>query len=82
MAAAVVVGRSLLRCARQTVCINAVRFKSEGKATLFNEKGREVLGLYTSMEHATGRERQELLAMAAGNDDPFDMKVFKRGPGT
>lgn len=33
-------------------------------------------------EHATGLEKRELLAMKAGNDNPFDMKVFKRGPGT
>uniref|UniRef100_C9W1M6 Cytochrome c oxidase polypeptide Vb n=2 Tax=Ixodidae TaxID=6939 RepID=C9W1M6_RHISA len=71
MAATVVLGRSLLRGARQTICVNAVRYKSE-------EKPR----LYPGMEYATGREKQELLAHAAGNDDPFDMKVFKRGPGT
>lgn len=35
-----------------------------------------------SMDHATGLEKRELLAKAAGNDNPFDMKVFKRGPGT
>lgn len=34
------------------------------------------------MDHATGIEKRELLARAAGNDDPFDMKVFKRGAGT
>lgn len=34
------------------------------------------------MEHATGIEKRELLAKAAGNDNPFDMKVFKRGAGT
>jgi hypothetical protein len=34
------------------------------------------------LEHATGIEKRELLAKAAGNDNPFDMKVFKRGPGT
>lgn len=33
-------------------------------------------------EHATGIEKRELLAMKAGNENPFDMKVFKRGPGT
>lgn len=33
-------------------------------------------------EHATGIEKRELLAMKAGNDNPFDMKVFKRGPGS
>lgn len=34
------------------------------------------------LEHATGLEKRELLAQAAGNDNPFDMKVFKRGAGT
>lgn len=34
------------------------------------------------IEHATGIEKRELLAKAAGNENPFDMKVFKRGPGT
>lgn len=34
------------------------------------------------VEHATGLEKRELLAMKAGNENPFDMKVFKRGPGT
>lgn len=34
------------------------------------------------MEHATGIEKRELLLKAAGNDNPFDMKVFKRGAGT
>lgn len=34
------------------------------------------------LEHATGIEKRELLAKAAGNENPFDMKVLKRGPGT
>lgn len=34
------------------------------------------------IDHATGIEKRELLAKLAGNDNPFDMKVFKRGPGT
>lgn len=34
------------------------------------------------VDHATGIEKRELLAKLAGNDNPFDMKVFKRGPGT
>lgn len=35
-----------------------------------------------NLDHATGIEKRELLARAAGNDDPFDMKLFKRGAGT
>lgn len=34
------------------------------------------------MDHATGIEKRELLAKAAGNDNPFDMRVIKRGPST
>lgn len=34
------------------------------------------------IEHATGLEKRELLARQAGDNDPFDMRVFKRGPGT
>ncbi|XP_037033142.1 cytochrome c oxidase subunit 5B, mitochondrial-like [Bradysia coprophila] len=34
------------------------------------------------LEHATGIEKREMLAMQAGNDNPFDMKVFKRAEGT
>ncbi|XP_023015501.1 cytochrome c oxidase subunit 5B, mitochondrial [Leptinotarsa decemlineata] len=34
------------------------------------------------LEHATGLEKRELLAKVAGNEDPFDVKVLKRGAGT
>lgn len=34
------------------------------------------------LEHATGLEKRELLAKVAGNENPFDMKVIKRGAGT
>ncbi len=34
------------------------------------------------LEHATGIEKRELLAMQAGDDNPFDMKVFKRAEGS
>lgn len=34
------------------------------------------------IEHATGLEKRELLSKLAGNENPFDMKVIKRGPGT
>merc|ERR1711872_945657 len=33
------------------------------------------------LEHATGLERQEREAWAAGNPDPFDMRVYKRVAG-
>lgn len=34
------------------------------------------------LEHATGLEKKELLAMQSGNNDPFDTNIQKRGPGT
>ncbi|KAK9510997.1 hypothetical protein O3M35_005656 [Rhynocoris fuscipes] len=34
------------------------------------------------VEHATGLEKKELLAKLSGIENPFDMRVFKRGPGT
>ncbi|CAG0889324.1 unnamed protein product [Darwinula stevensoni] len=34
------------------------------------------------VEHATGREKVELLAKAAGNMDPFQLNVVKRAAGT
>lgn len=34
------------------------------------------------IEHATGLEKRELLAKAAGNVDPFDMHILKRAEGT
>ncbi|XP_015524587.1 cytochrome c oxidase subunit 5B, mitochondrial [Neodiprion pinetum] len=44
--------------------------------------GTKVPEMADPLDHATGLEKKELLARAAGNDDPFDMKVIKRGPGT
>lgn len=41
---------------------------------------------HTSMgdpiEHATGLEKREMLAKMSGNENPFDIKVIKRGCGT
>lgn len=34
------------------------------------------------VEHATGLEKRELLARIAGSEDPYHLKVIKRGPGT
>lgn len=41
-----------------------------------------MLVMNDAMDHATGIEKRELLARAAGNDDPFDTKVLKRAKGT
>ncbi|XP_048001001.1 cytochrome c oxidase subunit 5B, mitochondrial-like [Cydia strobilella] len=34
------------------------------------------------LEHATGLEKKELLAIQSGDDDPFNMKVLKKAAGT
>lgn len=34
------------------------------------------------LEHATGLEKKELLAIESGDDDPFNMKVLKKAAGT
>merc|ERR1711862_390830 len=34
-----------------------------------------------AIEHATGLEKEELLAIQAGNENPFDMRVYKRVAG-
>ncbi|XP_055593349.1 cytochrome c oxidase subunit 5B, mitochondrial-like [Uranotaenia lowii] len=35
-----------------------------------------------SLDHATGIEKRELLAHQAGDHDPFNLEVLKKGPGT
>ncbi|KAL7031541.1 hypothetical protein ACKWTF_007044 [Chironomus riparius] len=60
-------GRIVLSAARRNIQYTPVRF-----CKMMNDP----------LEHATGIEKRELLAKAAGNENPFDMKVFKRGPGT
>lgn len=34
------------------------------------------------LEIATGIRKREILAQMAGNTNPFDRRIFKRGPGT
>ncbi|XP_017769216.1 PREDICTED: cytochrome c oxidase subunit 5B, mitochondrial-like [Nicrophorus vespilloides] len=34
------------------------------------------------VEHSTGLEKREYLSKIAGNENPFDLKVIKRGAGT
>lgn len=34
------------------------------------------------VEHATGLEKREILAKLKGSDDPFNTRVFQKGPGT
>ncbi|MCL4123631.1 UNVERIFIED_CONTAM: hypothetical protein GTU68_048875 [Idotea baltica] len=47
-----------------------------GSSTVFAKKV-----MPDPIEHSTGLERQELLAKAAGNENPFDMRVYKRTSG-
>ncbi|GIX85715.1 cytochrome c oxidase subunit 5B, mitochondrial [Caerostris darwini] len=58
---------------------NSIRLFRAASVT-FRHKSEEKLPHY--IEHSTGLERKELLARAAGNDDPFGMNVLKRGAGT
>ncbi|KAJ8971153.1 hypothetical protein NQ314_000851 [Rhamnusium bicolor] len=62
-------GRIAASTARKHVLCYSYRFSS--KVTMGDP-----------LEHATGLEKRELLAKVAGNDNPFDLKVIKRGPGT
>uniref|UniRef100_A0A1B6DPX0 Cytochrome c oxidase subunit 5B, mitochondrial n=1 Tax=Clastoptera arizonana TaxID=38151 RepID=A0A1B6DPX0_9HEMI len=58
--------RILIRNSQRSICTSASRL------ALMNDP----------LEHATGLEKRELLAKAAGNDNPFDMKVLSRTAGT
>ncbi|KAG8237091.1 hypothetical protein J437_LFUL017369 [Ladona fulva] len=60
--------QALTLSARRNVLLNSMRAYSRTMAD--------------PLEHATGLEKREMLAKAAGNDNPFDMKIFQRGPGT
>ncbi|XP_067614740.1 cytochrome c oxidase subunit 5B, mitochondrial-like [Eurosta solidaginis] len=51
-------------------------------ASVIYDKEGEISMMNDPLEHASGIERREVLAKAAGNDNPFDIKVFKRGAGT
>ncbi|KAL3287206.1 hypothetical protein HHI36_001683 [Cryptolaemus montrouzieri] len=63
-------GRVILSAIRKNVGYNNCRMFAS-KVTLGDP-----------MEHATGLEKRELLAKAAGNPNPFDLCVIKQGPGT
>lgn len=34
------------------------------------------------LDHATGTNKRELLAKLAGDNNPWDFRIIKRGPGT
>ncbi|XP_076049449.1 cytochrome c oxidase subunit 5B, mitochondrial-like [Oratosquilla oratoria] len=59
--------RTVARNARVGVQVTTVRYANKMMAD--------------SLEHATGLEKQELLSKAAGNENPFDMRVSKRVSG-
>lgn len=48
--------------------------------TIFRRSWANTMG--DPIEHATGLEKRELLSKLAGNENPFDMRLVKRGPGT
>ncbi|KAK9496643.1 hypothetical protein O3M35_013082 [Rhynocoris fuscipes] len=52
------------------------------KRNVFTTATRLDLSMPDPVEHATGLEKRELLAKISGVDNPFDMRVLKRGPGT
>nr|CAH7718647.1 unnamed protein product [Callosobruchus chinensis] len=62
-------GRIAATAARRHVLCSSFRYSS--KVTMGDP-----------IEHATGLEKRELLAKVAGNDNPFDLRVIKRGPGS
>ncbi|XP_045455889.1 cytochrome c oxidase subunit 5B, mitochondrial-like [Melitaea cinxia] len=66
-----------------SLCRQIIRANSL-KSTLFSTARRGFADkmMPDPLEHATGLERKELLAMQAGNDDPFNMKVLKKAAGT
>jgi len=68
---AALLARTLAQQARRGVQVTTVRYSNKM--------------MPDSTEHATGLENQELLAIQAGNENPFDMRVYKRvagGPDT
>merc|ERR1711915_61325 len=63
-----IVARSLLSTARRGVQVTSVRHANKMMAD--------------PLEHATGREKEERMAHAGGNENPFDMRVYKRISGS
>ncbi|CAG9570809.1 unnamed protein product [Danaus chrysippus] len=63
---------------RQIIRANAVRSALLSTA----RRGYADKMMPDPLEHATGLEKKELLAMQSGNDDPFNMKVLKKAAGT
>ncbi|XP_019876879.1 cytochrome c oxidase subunit 5B, mitochondrial-like [Aethina tumida] len=63
-------GRIASSAVRKNVLCSSYRFSSK------------VSSMGDPVEHATGLEKREILAKVAGNENPFDLKVLKRGVGT
>ncbi|XP_064102288.1 cytochrome c oxidase subunit 5B, mitochondrial-like isoform X3 [Macrobrachium rosenbergii] len=62
-----IIARTVVATARRGVQVTSVRHANKMMAD--------------PLEHATGLEKEELMAKAAGNENPFDMKVYKRVSG-
>nr|AZL95829.1 cytochrome C oxidase subunit 5B-like protein [Didymocentrus krausi] len=60
---------------------NILRAGSMSSYVLSNSN-KSTTKLLEPLELATGLEKKELLAMQSGRDDPFDMRVLKKGPAT
>ncbi|XP_015188884.1 PREDICTED: cytochrome c oxidase subunit 5B, mitochondrial-like [Polistes dominula] len=61
-------GRAILLTCRRSISYSAPRYIRRECAD--------------PLEHATGIEKREKLAHLAGEEDPFNLNVTKRGPGT
>ncbi|XP_014258647.1 cytochrome c oxidase subunit 5B, mitochondrial-like [Cimex lectularius] len=59
--------RTVFNVSKRNIFLSASRFNTE---------------MPDPIDHATGIEKRELLAKMAGNENPFDLRVLKRGPGT
>jgi len=76
--------RSAVKIARKTSVITSIRAYSD-TPYIDPMKGKvasDKVTLPDALGHAVGPERFELLAKAAGNEDPFEMNVKKRAKGT
>ncbi|CAI9726706.1 cytochrome c oxidase subunit 5B, mitochondrial-like [Octopus vulgaris] len=69
---------------QRPVLLCLARSSSAGGKPVDHHKGKVVsdVSMPDALGHAVGVERFELLAKLAGNEDPFEMNVKKRGKGT
>lgn len=70
--------------ARRTTLLSSVRASSHGP-TVEPHKGKvasDKAQMPDTLGHSVGAARFEMLANIAGNEDPFEMDIKKRGAGT